>query len=323
MAAQSKTFRIADHVSRSKDVPWFQSKIGSSLTPAGRSLLEEYSGIPASEVEAHIYKTVGIISPCINQLYSFILTATQRDSVWEIFPWPCVGKFWFVNLGLSQHPQYAAVLTRLRNQTPPTKFLDLGCCLGQDIRKLVHDGAPLQALWGSDHFEQYEVAGQEFFHDKDRFQNRFIAADLLDESPDSGLVQTEGTWDIINIVMLLHMYDWNKQVQCCRQILKLLSKNKGSMVIGVQTGATDAGEVVLKPPFVAEGEEGAVFRQNIDTFTRMWEEVGKEEGIQFDTQVVYDDPADRERRAKEQAGAKEKFFTGATERRLYFTVTIV
>ena len=50
----------------------------------------------------------------------------------------------------------------------------------------------------------------------------------------------------------------------------------------------------------------------------MWEEVGKEEGIQFDTQVVYDGQADRERRAKEQAGAKKKFFTGATERRLYF-----
>lgn len=95
------------------------------------------------------------------------------------------------------------------------------------------------------------------------------------------------------------------------------------MVIGVQTRATDTGEVVLKPPFVAEGEEGTVFRQNIDTFTRMWEEVGKEEGIQSKTQVVYDDQADRERRAEEQAGAKDKVFTGATERRLYFTVSIV
>ena len=58
MAAQYKAFRIADKVSRSRDVPWFQSKLGSSLTPAGRSLLENYSGIPASEVETHIYKTV-------------------------------------------------------------------------------------------------------------------------------------------------------------------------------------------------------------------------------------------------------------------------
>ena len=96
------------------------------------------------------------------------------------------------------------------------------------------------------------------------------------------------------------------------------------MVIGAQTGATDAGEVVLKPPFVAEGEERTVFRQNIDTFTRMWEEVGKEGDVRFDIQVVYDDQADRERRAKEeQGGGKQKFFSGSTQRRLYFTVTII
>ena len=102
---------------------------------------------------------------------------------------------------------------------------------------------PLQALWGSDYFEEYEVAGQEYFRDKVRFQNRFIAADLFDESSDSGLEQTAGTWNIINIVMFLYVYDWNKQVQCCRRILQLLSRTKGSMVIGAQTGAIDAGEV--------------------------------------------------------------------------------
>ena len=191
------------------------------------------------------------------------------------------------------------------------------------MRKLAHDGAPVQALWGSDYFGEYEVAGQEFFRDKDRFQDHFIAVDLFDESPESGLMQTAGTWDIISIVMFLHVYDWNKQVQCCRRILKILSRSKGSMVIGAQTGATDAGELVLKPPFVAEGEERTVFRQNIDTFTRMWEEVGEEEGARLSIQVVYDDQADRERRAKEEQGdGKAKFFSGSTQRRLFFTVTI-
>ena len=95
------------------------------------------------------------------------------------------------------------------------------------------------------------------------------------------------------------------------------------MVIGAQTGATDAGELVLKPPFVAEGEERTVFRQNIDTFARMWEEVGEEEGARLSIQVVYDDQADRERRAKEEQGdGKAKFFSGSTQRRLFFTVTI-
>ena len=75
MEAESRTFRIADDVSRSKDVPWFQSTLGSSLTPAGRSLLETYSGIPASEVEAHIYKTVRIPSRSLHLSYSFILNS--------------------------------------------------------------------------------------------------------------------------------------------------------------------------------------------------------------------------------------------------------
>lgn len=43
---------------RSKDLPWFHSKIGDNLAPAGRRLLEEYSGIPPSEVEGHIYSVV-------------------------------------------------------------------------------------------------------------------------------------------------------------------------------------------------------------------------------------------------------------------------
>ncbi|KAI4217984.1 MAG: hypothetical protein L6R36_009179, partial [Xanthoria steineri] len=60
-AAQASTVatdtpRLGQNVSRTKEVPWYQPKLGSSLTPAGRQLLETYSGIPASEVEDHIYK---------------------------------------------------------------------------------------------------------------------------------------------------------------------------------------------------------------------------------------------------------------------------
>jgi len=44
---------------RSKDLPWFQSKIGSSLTAAGRQLLQDYSGIAPDDVETHIYTIVG------------------------------------------------------------------------------------------------------------------------------------------------------------------------------------------------------------------------------------------------------------------------
>ena len=58
MASNSLAISVATSNSRSKSVPWFHSKIGSSLTPAGRQLLEQYSGIKPSEVESHVYKIV-------------------------------------------------------------------------------------------------------------------------------------------------------------------------------------------------------------------------------------------------------------------------
>ncbi|KAL8786519.1 MAG: hypothetical protein Q9213_002746 [Squamulea squamosa] len=240
MAAEKKAPRLGDNVSRSKNVPWFQSKIGSSLTPAGRDLLGTYSGIAAAEIEDHIYK--------------------NRDSAWDIFPWPCVGEFWFITLGLSLHPRYPQLLARLLGQDPPTKFLDLGTCLGQDLRKLVADGAPLDSLWGTNYFEEYEAADHALFRDADRFTDRFIAADLFDQSEASALQKTAGTWDVINIIMFLHVYDWDTQGRACRRILQLLLHAKGSMVIGAQTGSTEAGALRLKPPMVAEGEERTVYR---------------------------------------------------------------
>ena len=234
-----------------------------------------------------------------------------------------MGEFWFVNLGLSLHPRYDALLTRLRTQDPPAKFLDLGTCLGQDLRKLVMDGVSPDVLYGFDYFTEYEEAGHELFRDADRFQGRFIAGDLFDESSDSALEKTAGSWDIVNVFMLLHMYDWATQVRACKRILKLLVKKRGSMVIGAQTGSVQAGDFHLKPPLVAEGEERTLFRQNLETFRQMWESVGADEGMRLKIEVEYDGQEEREARAREdREGGKQKFFSGSEQRRLFFTVTI-
>ena len=251
----------------------------------------------------------------------------QRDLAWEIFPWPCVGEFWFVSLGLSLHPHYSDLLARLRSQDPPAKFLDLGTCLGQDLRKLVLDGVSPSVLYGSDFFAEYEAAGHQLFRDSDRFQDRFIAADLFDESSESALWKTAGSWDVINIIMFLHVYDWDTQMRACQQILKLLAKKKGSMVIGAQTGTTKAGEFHLKPPLVAEGESRTLFRHSKETFEQLWKTVADKEDVRLKIQVEYDDPQDREARAREeQERGKKQFFSGlnsgSEQRRLYFTITI-
>jgi hypothetical protein len=44
--------------SREKEVPWYNPNLGDKLGDSARALLENYSGIPAGEVEAHVYKIV-------------------------------------------------------------------------------------------------------------------------------------------------------------------------------------------------------------------------------------------------------------------------
>jgi hypothetical protein len=42
----------------SKENRWYFKELGSHLSPSSRKLLEEYSSIPAKDVESHIYKMV-------------------------------------------------------------------------------------------------------------------------------------------------------------------------------------------------------------------------------------------------------------------------
>lgn len=225
-------------------------------------------------------------------------------------------------MGLSLHPSYPSLVKKLCSST--TTFLDLGTCLGQDLRKLIYDGAPAQNLFGCDIFPQFEHVGHELFRDREIFQAHFITADLFDTTSESALTKSKGTWDVISIVMFLHVFDWDTQVLACKRILQLLSRKPGSMIIGAQTGSTEPEEHVLKPPFVAEGEHKTVYRQSQDTFTDMWKTVGRDEDVELRIQVEYDEHQDRELRAKEEdAGGKNKFFSGQHQRRLFFTVEIV
>lgn len=186
------------------------------------------------------------------------------------------------------------------------------------------DGVPVQSVYGSDIFPDYERVSHELFRDADTFKDRFISADIFDEDVNNKLFKTEGTWDVVNIVMFLHIFDWATQVRACKQILKLLSRKPGSMVIGAQTGSTKPGEQVMKPPFVAEGEHKSVFRQSAETFKEMWKKVEQDEEVRLKVEVVYDDQEDRERRRKEEeAEGKKKFFSGSEQRRLFFTVEVV
>jgi len=225
-----------------------------------------------------------------------------------------------VSFGLTLHPGYSHLLSRLpRSSSPPPRWLDLGTCLGQDLRKLLFDGAPMESLFGSDIFPAYEAAGHALFNDVSTFTNRFIAGNIFDVSPQNALVRTQGTWDVIVIYMFLHVFDLDDQTRACGRILDLLSLKPGATVIGAQTATIKPGEQKLSPPFVNPGEHKSVYRHSRETFGKMWAGVGKSKGVDLKIWAEY------EALQPEVSGTgdQKRFFTGSEQRRLFFTIARV
>ncbi|KAI0162497.1 hypothetical protein BJ166DRAFT_591362 [Pestalotiopsis sp. NC0098] len=212
--------------SLSAKLPWHTQSFEHKLKTPFRKLLQEWSRVPQQEVISHICRV--------------------REEAWQIFPWPCIGEFWFIEQGLLRHPDYSRVLAQV-TKTPDSKFLDLGTCLGQDLRTLAYDGAPVSSLYGADMCEAWRDAGYSLFNDRDRLgPSHFITGDIFSDSDD--LAKTRGTWDIVHISMFLHLFSLPDQEAASRNILRLLKATPGSSIVGTQTGSLDVGNFVLQPP---------------------------------------------------------------------------
>jgi len=123
---------------------------------------------------------------------------------------------------MSHVPYYPTILERLK--TGEQNFLDLGCCFGQELRKLVADGAPPENLYGADLNPEFFDLGYKLFRDKDTLTSKFIAADIFD--PGSELHELDGKIDILYAGSFLHLFSYEGQINACKAIVKLLRDKK-------------------------------------------------------------------------------------------------
>ncbi|PVH81111.1 hypothetical protein DL98DRAFT_417427 [Cadophora sp. DSE1049] len=237
--------------SRDKNVSWYDPKL-QNLSPAARDLLENYSKIPPAEVEDHVYK--------------------MRDEAWAVFPYPCIGEFRFLDLAITSSPSYPIILQRLKSGTET--FLDLGCCFGQELRKVAYDGAVQENLYGCDLRGEFFEMGYRLFRDRDTLKSRFIEADIFDDK--SALFELQGKVDIIYAASFLHLFGYEGQVEVCKRLVGLVRGREGSLILGRQVGNVVAGEGVQ-----STNEGGSMFRHNEESFEGMWEKVGEETGTKW------------------------------------------
>jgi SAM-dependent methyltransferase len=257
------------------DVTWFDAQPSSGQIPEkARRLLESYSGIPANDVVQHI--------------------VTLRNEAWKIFPYPCIGQFRFLEAGIDDCDEYNEVVERLRRGQ---KLLDMACCFGQTIRQLVADGAPSENVYGCDLQPEFIDLGYKLFKDRDSLRTKFLVADIFD--PASPLQGLQGEVDVIYAGSFFHLWGLQQQKEVSRAVASLLRPNLGSMILGRQMGSVEAFEIA--------SATGTMFRHNVDSFKKLWKEIGDDMGVTFSVEA---------RLLELQEGN----FMGDDTKRIYFTI---
>ncbi|KAE9969779.1 hypothetical protein EG328_006674 [Venturia inaequalis] len=243
------------------------------LPANARKLLEEYSKISPGEVLPHVVEV--------------------REKAWKVFPYPCIGQFKFLGLALNLQPSYTDILSRLKSGQ---KFLDVGCCVGQEVRQLVLDGAAPENLYASDLHPEFLDIGYDLFKDRETLTSTMFAADTFNTT-DSNFVALNSEIDIIWAGSFLHLFSYAATIDVLKQLIKLSNPKFGSLIVGKQMGHIDAGEFVIKgsaptgnsPCTTTSTQAGSVegdettslFRHDAESFKKMWDDVGGQTGTRW------------------------------------------
>ena len=184
--------------------------------------------------------------------------------------YPCIGEWIFLLPILASLPQYPRVLAQAK---AGAIVLDLGCCLGQDLRLLAADGASSQSMYASDISQKLWELGFELFRDHERMCAKFLQADILD--PNSNLRHLSGQIDIIVAGQILHLFNWEQQLVAMKRIVDL--SKTGTMLIGFQRGQLQA-QAVARP-------WGQMFLHDLESFRQIWDKVEEQTASHWDLEV--------------------------------------
>jgi SAM-dependent methyltransferase len=233
---------------------WFEENPSHDHVPSEtQRLLETWSGIPSDDVLDHVTKL--------------------RDEAWKVHPYPCIGQFRFLKPSFSELPnEYDEIVERLRKGQ---KLLDMACCFGQTIRQLANGGAPSENIYGCDLQPDFIDLGYSLFKDREKLKTKFLVADIFDSQ--SALTEVKGQIDMVYAGSFFHLWGYEKQVEVSKAVVALLRQQPGSMILGRQVGATEPLEKI--------GPTGTMYQHNVESFKKMWKDIGDDLGIKFNVEA--------------------------------------
>ncbi|KAG6807488.1 hypothetical protein H0H92_007296 [Tricholoma furcatifolium] len=186
-----------------------------------------------------------------------------QEKAYQVYHYPCIRRFAFTKLKISHLPAYQKALA-LYKEHPNALFLDIGCCFGNDIRKMVIDGWPVENALASDLRSAFWDYGHDLFKSTpESFPATFIAGDAFDSgfiaprkpfyAPEEpaplnqplnalkSLTPLQGRLSAVHASSFFHLFDEAGQLQLARQVATLLSPAPGSIIFGMHGGKPEKG----------------------------------------------------------------------------------
>lgn len=180
----------------------------------------------------------------------------------------------FLDFDLCGSPSYQLILNHIKSGS---LFLDLGCGFGQDMRRLVYDGAPSENLIGLELRQDFVDLGYELFRDKLQLKSRFLVQNFFEDT--SEIMNLEKDVKIINSGMFMHLWDWENQVQVGKRMIHLLAPERGAIITGLHFGSRSSGmwEAVKDSPMFVHSER---------TLKDLWDQCAQETGTSWEFRCV-------------------------------------
>lgn len=224
----------------------------------------------------------------------------------QIVHYICIRTFGFTKLAISRNPHYPDLL-KLGKERPGAIYLEFACCFGNDARKAIADGFPIENVICSDLEEPFWNLGHKLFRTtQETYPVAFFSGDIFNNShispraplyspPEtprpvlSGLTSLnplQGHISAIHTASFFHLFGKEEQIQAARALASLLSPEPGSMIFGVHTSQPAEGQ---REYTNARGTK--IYCFSPEEWTELWDGDVFEKGtVEVKTEIIERDP---------------------------------
>lgn len=241
-----------------------------------RELLENYSHISSEDVVKYVQEAVRSLPALhVRSVWpkSLILPIMQRDYIYAVLPWPCLGTSGFMDFTVLKYSSYDRILSELQKSST---LLDIGCGVAQGLRRLAHDGARTENMFGLERAEGLLDRSFDFFKDRDTFKGTLLCADFMDRD-NADLKPLEGRFDFIQLsVDPTTFRTLEEQTAACVRAIEFSRPVSDALVMGEIIGRDSVDEAPLP---------GGQYRHDTSSFFDMWLEAARRTGTLWSVSV--------------------------------------